>query len=93
MGFPFFAGNVAVSHSYAHIVSIGEPVEVGGLKVEPGNLIYGDCHGVLAIPLDLAAELSTVAARLRDRERKLVGLCRTSDFSIEKMRRLVNEEI
>jgi 4-hydroxy-4-methyl-2-oxoglutarate aldolase len=31
-GFHLFAGNVAVSHSYVHIVNVGVPVEVGGLK-------------------------------------------------------------
>jgi 4-hydroxy-4-methyl-2-oxoglutarate aldolase len=36
-----------VSHSYAHIVGYGEPVEVGGLQIKPGNLLHGDQHGVV----------------------------------------------
>ena len=32
MGFQLFAGNVSVSHSYAHIIEFGEPVEIGGLE-------------------------------------------------------------
>ena len=57
MGFHLFAGNVSVSHAYAHIVEFGEPVEIGGLKISPGDLIHGDCHGVQTIPLEIAAEV------------------------------------
>jgi 4-hydroxy-4-methyl-2-oxoglutarate aldolase len=93
MGFHFFARNVAVSHSYVHLVNIGGPVEVGGLKVESGDLLHGDRHGVVSVPLEIAAEVPAVAARLLDKERKLIGLCRAPDFSLEKMRRVVKERI
>ncbi len=35
IGFPMFAGNASVSHSYAHIFDFGGPVVVGGLEVQP----------------------------------------------------------
>jgi regulator of RNase E activity RraA len=92
-GFHFFAGNVSVSHSYVHIVEIGGPVEVGGLKIQPGDLIHGDCHGVLSIPRDIAAEIPAVAERIFDKERKLIGLCRVGDFSLDKLREVVKEAI
>ena len=93
MGFHFFAGNVVVSHSYVHMVSVGGPVEVGGLKVQPGDLIHGDCHGILSIPNEIAANIPTVAARIAEKERKLIGLCQAPDFSLEKLRRVVKETI
>jgi regulator of RNase E activity RraA len=92
MGFHFFARNPIVSHCYCHIVSVGQPVEVGGLKIKPGDLLHGDCHGLLSIPIEIAAELPAAAARLLDRERKLIGLCRAPDFSPDKMRQLVTEK-
>ena len=92
IGFPFFAGNVAVSHSYVHIVRVGGAVEVGGLRVRPGDLLHGDCHGVLSIPWEIAAEIPLVAARIIEQERKLIGLCRAADFSLEKLRRAVREK-
>ena len=91
MGFYFFAHNAAVSHSYVHIVSIGGPVEVGGLKIRTEDLIQGDCHGVLSIPRELAPEIPAAAERIREKERKLIGLCRAPDFSLEKLRKLVRE--
>jgi len=93
MGFHFFARNVAVSHSYVHIVDVGVPVELGGLKIQPGDLIHGDCHGVLSVPGQIAADIPAVAARLAEKERKLIGLCRAPDFSLEKMRRAVKERV
>jgi len=91
MGFHLFARNVTVSHSYAHIVSIGGPVEVGGLEIRPGDLLHGDVHGVLVIPPQVAAEIPRIAERIQDKERRLIGLCRAPDFSLEKLRRLVRE--
>src|SRR5262249_5715538 len=45
-GFHFFAGSVSVSHAYVHIVEVGKPVELGGLKIGSGDLLHGDLHGV-----------------------------------------------
>lgn len=90
-GFQMFAGGVSVSHSYAHIVEIGEPVEVGRLKIQAGDLIHGDCHGVLSIPKEIAHEIPAVAAKLIEQERKIIALCRSSEFSLEKLRAAVRE--
>ena len=62
MEFPMFAGSVSVSHSYIHLVAFGEPVEIFGLKIRSGDLLYGDCHGVISIPISIAAEIPGVAA-------------------------------
>ncbi len=48
--FQCFAGGVSVSHSYAHIIEMGEPVEIGCLQIRPGDLLHADCHGVQKIP-------------------------------------------
>jgi regulator of RNase E activity RraA len=89
MGFHFFAGNVTTSHAYAHIVNIGEPVEIGGLRINPGDLLHGDRHGVLSIPTAIAADIPAIAAKLIVRERELLALCRSGDFSMEKLRAFV----
>jgi 4-hydroxy-4-methyl-2-oxoglutarate aldolase len=84
-GFHLFAGSVAVSHSYAHIVDFGEPVEIGGLKIHPGDLVHGDRHGVHTIPPEIARDIPKVAAGLVAEERALIELCRAPDFSLEKL--------
>ena len=90
-GFHFFAHNVAMSHGYVHMVELGGTIEVGGLKVQPGDLLHGDCHGVLSIPHEIAAEVAGVAARITERERRIIALCRSPEFSLEKLTQAVRE--
>ncbi len=84
-GVQAFAGNVAVSHAYAHIVEFGEPVEIGGLQIRPGELLHGDQHGVVAIPISIAGEIPKVAAEMLQTEKELIELCRSPDFSFQKL--------
>jgi 4-hydroxy-4-methyl-2-oxoglutarate aldolase len=41
LGFHLFAGNVAVSHAYAHIFDFGAAIQVGGMLVHSGDLLHG----------------------------------------------------
>jgi regulator of RNase E activity RraA len=86
LGFPFFAGNLSVSHSYVHIVEIGVPVKIGGLNINSGDLLHGDLHGIQSIPSEIAAELPAAAAQITARERALIALCHSGNFSPEKLR-------
>ncbi|MGH9665545.1 MAG: RraA family protein, partial [Bryobacteraceae bacterium] len=84
-GFQLFARGAAVSHAYAHIAEFGEPVEIGGLKITPGDLIHGDRHGVQTVPLSIAAQIPKAAAELMHEERELIELCQSPDFSLQKL--------
>jgi regulator of RNase E activity RraA len=85
LGFKLFSGSVAVSHSYAHIIEFGESVEIGGLKIHSGDLIHGDRHGVLTIPIEIAAKIPKEAARIREDERELIQFCASPEFSLEEL--------
>jgi regulator of RNase E activity RraA len=91
-GFHLFAGGVCVSHAYVHIIEIGTPVEVGGLKVRSGDLLHGDLHGVQSIPLEIAARIPPVVAQITARKQKLIALCQSPGFTVEKLRAAVAEE-
>ena len=90
MDFAVFAGNVAVSHCYAHLAEFGPPVVIGGLHINPGDLIFGDRHGVLSIPKEIAAEIPQAAARLAERERQIIDACHAPDFSLKKLLAVVS---
>ena len=90
LAFPVFAGSICVSHAYIHIVEMGGQVEIGGLKINSGDLLHGDIHGVQSIPIDLAAKVPAVAFEISRREEEIVALCRSSDFSLEKLRMLLS---
>jgi regulator of RNase E activity RraA len=84
-GIQLFAGSVAVSHAYAHIVDFGEPVEIGGLGIKPGDLLHGDRHGILSVPPELADRLPAVAAEIQSEEKKLFELTDSPEFSVEAL--------
>ena len=92
MGFQLFSGGVSVSHSYVHIVEFGTPVEIAGLRIKSGDLLHGDLHGFQTVPLDHAAEIPAIAARIKNRERPIIELCHSSEFSLEKLRALIAGE-
>jgi 4-hydroxy-4-methyl-2-oxoglutarate aldolase len=85
MNFPLFSGSVAVSHAYAHIIEFGEPVEIGGLKIQSRDLVHGDRHGVQTIPLEIAAMVPAEAADILAGEHELVAFCNSSDFSLAEL--------
>jgi len=85
-GFHYFAGSVSVSHGYVHIVDFGQPVKIGGLTIRSGDLLHGDLHGVQSVPLAIAHLIPEAAARIVAREQVLLALCRSPDFTLEKLR-------
>jgi len=89
MGIQLFAGNVAVSHAYAHIFEIGTVISVGGMEVRPGDLLHGDRHGVLTVPAEIAANVPVVADRLQRAEQRIIDFCRSKDFSVPKLREVM----
>jgi 4-hydroxy-4-methyl-2-oxoglutarate aldolase len=89
MAFPFFASRVAVSHAFAHLVDFGGPIDIGGLKVESGDLVFGDIHGLQSVPFSIVDRLPGVAADLMAKDRAVVRLCESPDFSVDKLRQLV----
>jgi len=90
MGVQLFAGNVAVSHAYAHIFEIGKVIGVGGMEVRPGDLLHGDQHGVLTVPAEIASRVPAAADRLKKLEKRVIDLCRSPDFSVAKLGDEVN---
>lgn len=90
--FHFFTGSVTVSHAYIHIVEIGTPVEIGGLKIRSGDLLHGDMHGIQSVPLAIAARVPEAAARIEAKEQALIALCRSPQFSMEKLREAVADQ-
>jgi regulator of RNase E activity RraA len=62
-------------------------VSVGGMPVSPGDIVIGDCDGVLAIPRASAAEIARLCHEQMSRERAI--LASIADGSVD--RRWVDE--
>ena len=86
LGFHFFAADVIPSHAYVHIVDSGNPVKVGGLVVNNGDLIHADKHGVVVIPHEIAREVPAACQKVEDRERRTINFCKSPDFNVESLK-------
>ena len=89
VGFFAFASCVLVSHAYVHITDVGVPVKVGGLTVNPGDIIQGDQHGVIAVPRDLAADVPDAVKRVEDNEQELIGYANSEGFTVEGLKEML----
>ena len=89
LNFRAFASQPLVSHAYVHLVDANVPVTVGGLTVNPGDLLLGDQHGVTNIPLDIAPQVPDEVKRLEASERELINVCQAPDFTVDKLKAMI----
>jgi regulator of RNase E activity RraA len=69
LDYPVFTGSTICSHACCHILHIGLPIRVGGLVVDPGDLLHGDANGVTNIPLAIATEVADISQAFVDAEK------------------------
>ena len=84
--FQALAGSIGPSHAYVHLAGFGEDVCVAGMTVRSGELIHADCHGAVVIPFDIAPKLVDAAKLCERREEPILGIARSSSFSLEKLK-------
>jgi len=88
LGFPCFARDVTISHGFAHFVDFGNPVDVGGVIVQSGDLIHADRHGVMVIPREAAPHLSKLCHKIVQAESRLLAVVKDrQNFSVEVLTR------
>jgi len=85
LGFQTFAGGAGPGGGYVDMLEVGGPVVVGGVTVHPGDLIHGDQHGVVKVPLDLAPQLPAAIRAHEDFERRVIEVCQSPNFSLEAL--------
>jgi regulator of RNase E activity RraA len=84
-GFQVFAGRMAMSRAYVHIVEYGEPVEIGCLTIKPGDLIHGDRHGILTVPPGIRDQLPDVAKQIMEKENDVIELSKRRGVSLDEL--------
>ena len=89
--FQLFSGSLSVSHSYAHVVEYGQPVEIAGLKISSGDLLHGDRHGIVQIPLEIAPEIVAKAKEVLASEAEFFRYVESPEFSLEGLLRRFEE--
>jgi len=66
LGFPVFAGGIGPldSRGRGKVIEIDVPNECGGVRICPGDIIFGDADGCVVIPREIEAEV-VAAARIK----------------------------
>lgn len=91
LDFGYFASCILVSHAYVHIVDYDCPVKVGGLAINPGDLLHADKHGVVLIPEEISLELAEACKRVQLSEKPIIEGCRekiSTGIEIDEIRKL-----
>src|SRR2546428_4474421 len=86
LGFQFCAARVSVSHANVRLVDFGIPVKVGGVWINPGDLLHGDQHGVVVIPHEIAERIPEAAERVAADEQRIIQACRPEGFTVERFK-------
>jgi len=90
-GFNAFATTSLVSRANVHLVEANIPVTIGGVTVNPGDLLLGDQHGVISIPKEIVADLPGAIAKVESGEKEIIDVCMAQDFSPEKLKDILRQ--
>lgn len=90
LGFPVFAATINPSSYVFRLktVSLNEPIECGGVHVNPGDIIAGDDDGVVVIPADKADEVLKTASEMEEGERRMTAALRRGLPIIESLQKI-----
>jgi regulator of RNase E activity RraA len=86
IGFHYFMRYPVVSHGNFSIVSVGEPIELDGQRVESGDILHGDRNGIVIIPDEVLEGLPQAIAGIREREQAQLAYMRSDAFSLEDLK-------
>jgi regulator of RNase E activity RraA len=85
IGFQTWSSGIGPGGGHVDLLAVNEPVTVGGVIVNSGDLMHGDAHGIVKIPKELAKDLPDSIRAAEAREQKLFAVCRDPDFTLEKL--------
>lgn len=89
--FPVFTDGAVASHGYIHILDVHTPVRVGGLTVNPDDLIHADLNGVAVIPRAIARRVPAAAAAFVAAEQIILRALHDPDVTLGRLRAAIAE--
>jgi 4-hydroxy-4-methyl-2-oxoglutarate aldolase len=85
MGFPVFATRTCIRGTGKDPVArgaVGQPVSMGDVTIEPGDLVLGDADGLVVIPQKSAAEIVTAAEERDRKEADIIARLRAGESTL-----------
>ncbi len=79
LGFPAFTNGTICAHGYCTIMDVHVSLHVGGITINPGDLLHGDCNGVTTIPKEIASEVADVCKGFFEAEDIVLSYLKSGD--------------
>jgi 4-hydroxy-4-methyl-2-oxoglutarate aldolase len=84
LGFPVFSRGLAIgSCTKERIGSVNRPIQFGGVRVRPGDLVFGDTDGLVVVAEECAEYVCAQAFQRRERERAIMENLRQGRTTLE----------
>ena len=84
LNIPVFARNFHPGGTVKESLAItGQPVIVGGIHVHPGDIIFGDCDGVVVIPQKYEDDVLNAAMQKYQKEQDILKLLAAGKTTLE----------
>ncbi len=90
-GFQIIGGRIGPSHAHVHLVDFGKSVNVFGMMVGHDDVVHADFHGAVVIPAEAVRKLPDAIALSARREKVILNICASPDFSPAKLREAVRQ--
>jgi regulator of RNase E activity RraA len=87
LGFACFASSTIASHGYSRTIDMNVEVEVGGMKVRPGDVLHADANGVTTIPRDLVPEVALACQKFMDAEALVLDYAKAGTPTVAGLRK------
>jgi 4-hydroxy-4-methyl-2-oxoglutarate aldolase len=85
MGYTVHAQGVCVARAHMRLTAVNVPIAIAGMTVHTGDLIHGDEHGLLRIPIELGQEALAAADEIRAEEQRIIAWARSPQFTLERL--------
>lgn len=84
LGFPVFARAFNPSGTVKEtLAKLNVPVRCGGIEVHPGDIIFGDCDGVVVVPREQEDTVFEKAVQKYEREQKIIKELESGKTTLE----------
>lgn len=85
LGFHCFAPGTIAGYGGLKILRVQTSVTVGGLTIEPGDLLHGDLNGLISVPKAGRKQLLQAIDEIRRSERELLEYIKSKSFTTEDL--------